>query len=57
MTKNLRDKQDFIHLRAQGLSFEKISVEIGVSKPTLIKWNQEFSEEIANLVYFNAEKL
>ncbi len=30
------------------MSFNKISEEIGISKPTLIKWNQEFSKEISN---------
>ena len=30
------DKEGFI----KGLSFDKISVEIDVSKPTLLKWDQ-----------------
>ena len=55
--KDLQNKENFIQLRAQGLSFDKISAEMGISKPTLIKWNQEFSKEVANLVYFNSEKL
>jgi len=28
-----------------------------VSKSTLIKWNRECSKEVANLTYFNFEKL
>ena len=55
--KDLQNKENFILLRAQGFSFDKISAQIGISKPTLIKWNQEFSKEVANLVYFNSEKL
>jgi hypothetical protein len=53
--KNQKDREDFIQLRAQGISYDKISEKIGVSKPTLIKWNQECSSEIANLAYFNVE--
>ncbi len=53
--KDLQSKEKFIQLRAQGLSFDKISKEIGVSKPTLIKWNQEASKEVANLFYFYSE--
>ncbi len=55
--KNLKDHEAFIGLRAQGLSFDKISQEINVSKPTLVKWNQEYSKEIANLIFFNSENL
>lgn len=55
--KDLQNKESFIQLRAQGLSFDKISTQMGISKPTLIKWSQEFSKEVANLVYFNSEKL
>ncbi len=39
-------KQQFIELRAVGISFEKISKQIGVSKPTLIKWNPELQPQI-----------
>jgi len=55
--KNLKDHEAFINMRAQGLSFEKISKKINVSKPTLIKWNQEYSQEISNLIFFHSEKL
>lgn len=53
--KDLQNKESFIQLRAQGLSFDKISAQMGISKPTLIKWSQEYSSEIANLVYFHVE--
>lgn len=55
--KEMESKERFIELRAHGLSFDKIALEIGVSKPTLIKWNRECSKEVANLTYFNFEKL
>ena len=55
--KDLQNKESFIQLRAQGLSFDKISAQIGISKPTLIKWDRECSKEVANLMYFNFEKL
>ena len=55
--KNLRAKEKFVELRAEGLSFDKISSELGVSKPTLIKWDREFSNQIANIHYFNTENL
>jgi hypothetical protein len=55
--KNLQCKEKFIQLRAQGLSFDKISKEMGISKPTLIKWNQEYSKEVSNLIFFYSENL
>lgn len=38
----------FIELRAAGQSYNNISVQLKVSKPTLIKWSREFSHEIKN---------
>jgi orotate phosphoribosyltransferase-like protein len=55
--KDLQTREKFIHLRSQGYSFEKISKEINVSKPTLIKWDQEYSKEVAILIFFNSENL
>jgi hypothetical protein len=55
--KDISDKEKFIELRAQGLSFAKISAQIGVSKPILIKWNNEFRKEIANQRFLIAEEL
>ena len=51
----MSDKQKFIELRAQGFSFDKIVQELGISKPTLLKWSQEYNKEIANLTYFQLE--
>ncbi len=41
-------KEKFIALRAMGWSFNRISMEIGVSKPTLIDWSRSLSLEIQN---------
>ncbi|MEI8125513.1 MAG: hypothetical protein WCG42_07160 [Parachlamydiaceae bacterium] len=48
-------KEEFIRLRARGLSFDKISKEINTSKPTLLKWNEELEKEISNLSYLEVE--
>lgn len=55
--KDLQTKEKFIELRARGLSFNKIAEEIEVSKPTLLKWSSEFSEEIANRRFLASEEL
>lgn len=55
--KDNKDKEKFIELRAEGLSFAKISQKIGVSKPVLIKWNSEFQREIENACFCAAEEL
>jgi transcriptional regulator with XRE-family HTH domain len=39
-------KMRFIELRANGWSFDKIATEIGVSKPTLIKFNKKYAARI-----------
>jgi hypothetical protein len=39
----------FIDLRSIGKSFESISNEINISKPTLIKWSKELELEIHNV--------
>ncbi len=51
------EKNKFIELRAKGLSFDKISAELNISKPTLLQWNAEFSREIANMSYLEFETL
>lgn len=50
--KTQNEKMRFIELRTKGLSYDKTSNELGISKPTLIKWNDELKNEIANLRYF-----
>ena len=50
-------KQDFIKLRSEGLSFDKISKELKTSRPTLMGWEKEFSREISELKYLEFESL
>ena len=47
----------FIFMRSQGWSFNRIAVELKVSKPTLIKWSREYGREIANLRATETEAL
>lgn len=44
-------------MKAKGLSFDKIAQELGVCKPTLLKWSQDYKKEIANLFYFQFETM
>lgn len=41
-------KERFIESRAEGLSYDDIASQLGVSKPTLIGWAKELSVEIQN---------
>src|SRR5437016_14545852 len=41
-------RQEFLRLRVQGLSFARISRQLGVSKPTLIAWSRQSRKEIAS---------
>ena len=41
MSKTLDEKQQFIELRARGYSFQKISDELNISKPTLMEWSKD----------------
>lgn len=45
--KNQSFKEEFIRLHALGVSYDKIAKAISVSKPTLLKWAQESSDQIA----------
>jgi Homeodomain-like domain-containing protein len=47
----------FIHLRANGLSYDKISAELKVSKPTLIQWSRKYQFDIQNLRAIETEAL
>ena len=55
--KNQSFKEDFIRLRALGVSYDEIAKAISVSKPTLLKSAQEYSDQIANELYFNVDSL
>ena len=47
----------FIFLRSQGWSFNRIQVELNISKPTLIKWSRQHQFEIGNLRAIETEGL
>ena len=47
--KDQKLKEEFLVLRAQGLSFEKIAKQLKVSKQTLINRSREFRYEISYL--------
>jgi hypothetical protein len=50
MTKvtKMDQKQQFVELRAKGVPYDRIVEDMGVSKPTLIKWGRELELEICN---------
>jgi intein-encoded DNA endonuclease-like protein len=52
-----KTKERFIELRAKGLSFDKISKDLKVSKQTLIDWSKDLEEEIRNLKALELEAL
>lgn len=57
MTKTLEEQEKFIELRAQGMSFDRISKELNISKPVLLKWNGEFLERIKEAQFFELENI
>ena len=54
---DLDQQEQFIELRAKGMSFAKISEQLGVSKPTLIKWSRELEIDIKNMRAVEQEAL
>jgi hypothetical protein len=50
-------KEKFIELRAKGYSFDRIAKELNKSKQTLLEWNSELKEEIANCKAMELEAL
>ena len=57
MAKTTEEVEKFLELRAQGLSFDKISGITGISKPTLLKWNREYGKELVQAHYFELQAL
>lgn len=55
--KNQHLKEELIRLRALGISYDKIAQTINVSKPTLLKWAEECTDQIANELYLNIDSL
>jgi len=50
-----KTQKQFIQLRAEGLSLSRISAQLRVSKPTLLKWGRWFDEEIEDLTALERE--
>jgi len=50
-------KPEFVELRATGLSLAKIAERLSVSKTTLIAWEKELSNEIAEARFFEMQSL
>ncbi|WP_349768574.1 hypothetical protein [Priestia megaterium] len=48
MAYDLQKIEKFMELRAKGKSFNQIAQQLKVGKKTLIDWNKEFKEEVAN---------
>ncbi|MGZ4926289.1 MAG: hypothetical protein ACXV4B_07550 [Halobacteriota archaeon] len=55
--KDYNVQRKFLELRGQGKSFNAIEQELGVSKPTLIKWGREFQEQIENIKAIELDSL
>jgi transcriptional regulator with XRE-family HTH domain len=55
--KDNETKARFIELRGQGLPLKRIADEIGVSKTTLVNWEQDLKEQIDNLRAMELEAL
>lgn len=55
--KDNNTKEKFLELRANGLSYDKISKELNVSKQTLISWSQQFKHELSNLKAIELDRL
>jgi len=50
-------REQFIELRAEGLSFDAIAAKLNVSKSTLIKMSRELAGDIERLKFINLEAL
>jgi len=55
--KNFSDRQRFIELRSQGLSYDKIALIIKTSKPTLLEWGKTYDKLIIEKKNLYAQKI
>ena len=46
-----KTQREFILLRADGISFDKIATQLKVSKATLIQWSKLFEDEIKEIQF------
>ncbi len=44
-------QKQFLQLRASGLSFDKIAIELKTSKPTLIQWGRLFKDALNDMKF------
>lgn len=54
---DLAKQDEFVELRARGVSYQKIAEKLGVSKQTLINWSKERSLDIQNMTTLQKEAL
>lgn len=57
MSITLKQKEEFIDLRSEGLSFDTISKTLNIAKNTLIKLEIELENEISNTTYLKIQAL
>ena len=57
ITMKAEKKPEFVELRATGLSLAKIAERLSVSKTTLIAWEKELSNEIAEARFLEMQSL
>jgi transcriptional regulator with XRE-family HTH domain len=55
--KDNKTKARFIELRGQGLPLKSIADELGVSKTTLVNWEQDLKEQVDNVRAMELEVL
>jgi transcriptional regulator with XRE-family HTH domain len=55
--KTTEQKEKFVELRAKNWSYKKIAKQLGISKPTLIKWSKELNQKIANMKAIELEAI
>ena len=55
--KDLATQEQFVELRAQGMSFAAIAERLGVAKSTLIAWSKDNKYEIGNLRQIHIEAM
>lgn len=56
MTK-AEQQERFIELRAEGLSYDKLAAELGISKPTALKLGHDFEQEVKRLQFVHLEAM
>ena len=52
-----KKEQDFIIMRANGITFDKMAEELKTTKATLIKWSKKFQSEIDDIKFESMVKL